>query len=101
MIDDTTQAEIAEKLMQHIIDKREEIKLTPIKTEATSLAEASELATVNMTGHTMSTLLALQERADKADDLNQKYEKYFTYVILFAMVLGIPVVMKMLLERGA
>lgn len=101
MIDEGTQGEISERLMQHIIDKREEIKLNPIKTKATSLAEAQELAVVDMTGHTMSTILSLQEQFDRANADDQKIEKYFMYAIILLVIGIIPLIYYMVMGKGA
>lgn len=98
MIEAEDQREIAEKLMQHIIDKREENKLCLIKTEATSLADAQELASVDATGHTISTIVALQEQFDRANSDDQKIEKYFMYAIIIMVIGIIPLIYHMVMK---
>ncbi len=98
MIEAEDQREIAEKLMQHIIDKREENKLCIIKTEATSLADAQELASVDATGHTISTIVALQEQFDRANSDDQKIEKYFMYAIIIMVIGIIPLIYHMVMK---
>ncbi len=100
MIDASAQNEISEQLMQHIIDKREEIKLHPIKTEATSLAEAQELAVPDLTGHTLSTIISLSERYAKANTEWKNTEKYLMYITGIVVLCIIPLIYYMTIHKG-
>ncbi|MDD5498827.1 MAG: hypothetical protein PHI10_05025 [Dehalococcoidales bacterium] len=100
MIEPAAQNEISEQLMKHIIDKREEIKLHPIKTEATSLAEAQELAVPDLTGHTLSTIISLSERYAKSGTEWKNTEKYLMYITGVVVLLIIPLIYYMTITKG-
>jgi len=97
-MDSETLHEVHEQLMEDIIAFRNEIKCTPIKTEAVSLTEASSLCTIGATGNDVSTLLALQEQGDRANSDDQKIEKYFMYAIIIMVIGIIPLIYHMVMK---
>lgn len=98
MVDSELLSECTERLMQDVIDLRKEIGLIPIHTDPVSFNQAASLCTIGTTGNDVSTLLSLQEQADRADSMDQKIEKYFMYGIILMIIGIIPLIYYMVMK---
>lgn len=98
-VDDSQVDFAAKRLMEVIIAFRKEVECTPIKCEPLYLTEAAELCTVGVTGNMVNNLLTLQELGDKKDQVDWM-DKHWLKVILGLVVLMVPLVYYMIINKG-
>lgn len=82
--------EVGDIFIQKLLEKREQLKLTPRKCQAVSLNEAAQLCTQGTVGATVTDLLTLQEQGDKRD-LQDFLDKHMPHILAFGMVVGLIV----------
>lgn len=98
-VDDSQVDFAAKRLMEEIIIFRKEVECTPIKCEPLYLTEAAELCTVGVTGNMVNNLLTLQELGDKKDQVDWM-DKHWLKVIIGLIILMVPLIYYMIINRG-
>jgi hypothetical protein len=88
----------AKNLMSVILALRAEISCSPIQVEPLYLTEAAEKCTIGTVGNTVGELLMLQEQGD-SKDLIDWMDKHFTKVIVCVVILIIPLLYYMIINR--
>lgn len=90
----------AKMLMGEIISFRKEIECVPIKCEPLYLTEAAELCTVGATGNMVQNVLTLQELGDKKEQVDWM-DKHWMKVVVGLIILMVPLVYYMVMNKGA